>query len=98
MHLKLGGKSDCLIFAENQSGTRGLFVFGAFFLFLLLSVSLAIFFPSLRLTPDLIETKEQGVSRNSVAKDFGLVGPSSEEIHDLVYPMPEDVKIAPAVK
>ena len=90
MHLKLG-KSDCLIFAENQTGTRGLFVFGAFFLALLLSVSLAILFPSLRLT-------EQPVLPNSVAKDFGLVGPSSEEIHDLVYSMPEDVKIAPAVK
>ena len=87
MHLKLR-KSDCLIFAENQTGTRGLFVFGAFFLALLLSVSLAILFPSLRLTPDLIQTTEQPVLPNSVDKDFGLVGPSSEEIHDLVYPRP----------
>lgn len=88
MYLKMGGKSDCLILAEKQSGTTGLLVVGAFFVALLLSVSLAIFFPSLHLTLDLIETTEQAVSPNSVDRDLGLVGPSSEEIHDLVYPRP----------
>ena len=98
MHLNLKGKSHSLIFAEDETGGRDLIVFGAFFLALLLSLSLAIFLPSLRSTPDLTETTEQPVSLTTVAKHIGLVGPSGEEIHNFLYPMPVDVIVAPALE
>src|SRR4051812_34895638 len=98
MHLNVKAMLEVLSLSENEARAQSIILFGALILALLLSASLDIFFTSLRSTADLVKTTEQSGSLNTVASDIGLVGPSGEEIHDFIYPMPEAVKLAPAVK
>jgi len=89
---------SCLSPGENETGTRRLLVFGGFPLALLLSGFLAMYAQGLGTDSSIVEPKdgrntnrtEQPIEPETTRDNISLVGPSGEEIHDFLYPTPED--------
>jgi hypothetical protein len=82
----------------NQRG-RTLLVSGGLFLALLLSGLPHVYAEERAADSPSVAPKEEKIKRNQAMEPditdgiFPLVGPSGEEIHDFLYPMPRDGKV-----